>query len=127
MSLFGATGLGARVQAANSFDDLCSLQTPRNDVITLPTPVTAMAMAAETTPAAAAPDTAPPDPAANAFSRIAMSLDLATRTATPLPPVAAAHPAFSLPAAHALRTQQQTYDYIQAVAERVQRLRPVRR
>src|ERR1700761_2060896 len=91
MSLFGATGLGARVQAANSFDDLCSLQTPRNDVITLPTPVTAMAMAAETTPAAAAPDTAPPDPAANAFSRIAMSLDLATRTATPLPPVAAAH------------------------------------
>jgi hypothetical protein len=71
-----------------------------------------------------------------------MSLDLRMAQAHGLPPVAAAHPTFtapttsapsvadrvdsatsSRPAVAAARTNQQTLDYIQAVAERVGQLR----
>jgi hypothetical protein len=74
-----------------------------------------------------------PDHATNAFSRIAMSLDLSMKAATPLPPVAITHPSFAMDttqgqlmprAITAGRTKQQALDYIQAVAARVERLRP---
>jgi hypothetical protein len=73
-----------------------------------------------------------PDHATNAFSRIAMSLDLSMHAATPLPPVAVTHPSFAMDATHGQlmphaitggRTKQQTLDYIQAVAARVERLK----
>jgi len=74
-----------------------------------------------------------PDHATNAFSRIAMSLDLSMKAATPLPPVAVTHPTFAMDATHGQliphainvgRTKQQTLEYIQAVAARVERLKP---
>jgi hypothetical protein len=132
--LFGVSGnLGARVQAASSFERISSLTTIRTDgdeiaaMLAQPAPTPALS-AAVTAPAAQAPDNA-----TNAFSRIAMSLDLSMKAATPLPPVAVTHPPFALDATHGQimphtigsgRTKQQTLDYIQAVAARVERLRP---
>jgi len=91
-------------------------------------------LSASVSAAAQATDaTEAPDQATNAFSRIAMSLDLSMQAATPLPPVAVTHPSFSLDATHAAimpnailapRTKGQALDYIQAVAARVERLRP---
>jgi hypothetical protein len=88
-----------------------------------------------TAAAAAAPASEMPDHATNAFSRIAMSLDLSMKATTPLPPVAVTHPTFAMDATHgpllphainAGRTKGQTLDYIQAVAARVERLRPAK-
>jgi len=131
-SLFGVdASLGAREQAANSFESICSLAAMRTDGDAI------ASMLPQPAPAAAAAVSAPPlsqmpDHATNAFSRIAMSLDLSMEAATPLPPVALAHPTFAMDATHgqlvplavnAGRTKQQTLDYIQAVAARVERLR----
>jgi phospholipase C len=139
MTVFGAGGsLGARVQGADSFAGICSLPAMRTDAaaiaaaIAAALPETAASVVSPVSVAAAAPQTEPPDPATNAFSRIAMSLDLAMKAATPLPPVAVTHPSFALDATHSqlmpheiptARTQQQTLEYIQAVAARVERLR----
>jgi phospholipase C len=132
MNLFcvGAS-LGKREQAANSIESICSLSSPRNDgdaIASLPLqPATAA-----TRPVPAAPSSEMPDHATNAFSRIAMSLDLSMNAATPLPPVAVTHPSFAMNATHGQlmphaitggRTKQQTLDYIQAVAARVERLK----
>jgi phospholipase C len=133
MNLFDvSTGLGAREQAANSIESICSLSAMRTDgdAITsmLQQPAPAAATAATL---AAAPVSEMPDHATNAFSRIAMSLDLSRNAATPLPAVALAHPSFAMDATHgqltpyavnAGRTRRQTLDYIQAVAARVERL-----
>jgi len=135
MNLFGVPGsLGAREQAANSFETICSLATMRNDgdaigaMLPQPTPSPALRTAM---PAPQVPE--PSDHSTNAFSRIAMSLDLSMQAATPLPPVAVTHPSFAMDATHGQlmphaitsgRTKQQTLEYIQAVAARVERLRP---
>lgn len=64
-----------------------------------------------------------------------MSLDLSMKAATPLPPVAVTHPSFAMDATHGQlmphaitggRTKQQMLEYIQAVAARVDRLKPAR-
>jgi phospholipase C len=139
MTLLGVSGnLGARVQGANSFEDICSLPAMRTDTdaiaASLPRAAPAAELSASVSAAAQATDaTEAPDQATNAFSRIAMSLDLSMQAATPLPPVAVTHPSFSLDATHAAimpnailapRTKGQALDYIQAVAARVERLRP---
>ncbi|HEX3914879.1 MAG TPA: alkaline phosphatase family protein [Steroidobacteraceae bacterium] len=142
MKLFGVSGgLGARTQAANSFEGICSLPAMRTDgdaisrslpeLRSLPEP---RAAAAPQSPgASAAPADEPSDHSTNAFSRIAMSLDLSMKQSTPLPPVAVTHPTFAMDATHgqlmphaitAARSKRQTLDYIQAVAARVERLRP---
>ena len=134
MNLFRLDGsLGAREQAANSFESICSLSAVRTDGdATVSLPLSAAAALPAAAPAAQVPQAA--DHATNAFSRIAMSLDLSMQAATPLPPVAVTHPSFAMDATHGQllphavssgRTKQQTLDYIQAVAARVQRLRPV--
>jgi len=72
-----------------------------------------------------------PENTTKAFSRIAMSLDLCTKEATGLPAVAAAHPSFTMDGGTGLapraitsaRTKRQTFDYIQSVAARVERLK----
>jgi phospholipase C len=131
MSLFSIeAGLNARDQAANSIESICSLSAMRTDdaaiASMLPQPAPA---AIRPIPTAALSEM--PDHALSAFSRIAMSLDLAMKAATPLPAVAIAHPSFTMDPTHAqaravtARTKQQTLDYIQAVAARVERLRPV--
>ena len=136
MSLLGVSGdLGARVQGASSFEQICSLPAMRTDAdaIAAALPMAAPAAAVPASAGAAAQSAEAPDQSTNAFSRIAMSLDLAMQAATPLPPVAVTHPSFSLDATHAAiaphallapRTKGQTLDYIQAVAARVERLRP---
>jgi phospholipase C len=132
INLFGVgASLGKREQAANSFESICSLSSPRSDgdaIASLPLqPATAATRAVP-----AAPSSEMPDHATNAFSRIAMSLDLSMNAATPLPPVAVTHPSFAMDATHGQlmphaitggRTKQQTLDYIQAVAARVERLK----
>jgi phospholipase C len=134
MNLFGVSAsLGAREQAANSIESICSLAAMRNDTIaSMLKPLAPPALAAGA-PAAAIAEA--PDHATNAFSRIAMSLDLSMKAATPLPPVAVTHPTFAMDATHgqlvplavnAGRSKQQTLDYIQAVAARVERLKPPR-
>ena len=133
MSMLGVSGnLGARAQAANSFENICSLPEMRTDADAIAASLPAAAPDSVNLPQAAQAAEAP-DQATNAFSRIAMSLDLAMQAATPLPPVAVTHPSFSLDATHAAtaphallapRTKGQTLDYIQAVAARVERLRP---
>jgi hypothetical protein len=136
MNLFGVPGsLGAREQAANSFETICSLSTMRDDGDS----IAAMLSEPTPTPALRALAPAPQEPSdhtTNAFSRIAMSLDLSMKAATPLPPVAVTHPSFALDATHGQliphaigsgRTKQQTIEYIQAVAARVERLRPAGR
>jgi phospholipase C len=143
MNLLGAGGdLGARVRAANSIESICSLPAMRTDGDAISASLPEIAAAAAVPISAAvgavsaalgAPAAEPADPATNAFTRIAMSVDLSLQAATPLPPVAAMHPAFALDATHAqilpqaistARTKQQCLDYIQAVAARVERLRP---
>jgi phospholipase C len=135
MNLFGVdAGLGARQQSANSFESICSLAAMRNDGDAVASLLQQSAPAA-TRPVPAAPSSQIPDHATNAFSRIAMSLDLSMKADTPLPPVAVTHPSFAMDATHGQlmphaitggRTKQQTLDYIQAVAARVERLRPTR-
>jgi phospholipase C len=132
MNLFGGgAGLGAREQAANSIESICSLSSTRNDgdaISSLPL----QPAPAQTGPVSTAPSSEMPDHATNAFSRIAMSLDLSMNATTPLPPVAVTHPSFAMDATHGQlmphaitggRTKQQTLDYIQAVAARVERLK----
>jgi phospholipase C len=133
MNLFGVdASLGKREQAANSFDSICTLSTLRSDGEAIAA-LLAQAAPVETQSVPAAPSTEMPDHATKAFSRIAMSLDLSMKEATPLPPVAVTHPSFSTDATHGQlsahtlgggRTRQQTLDYIQAVAARVERLKP---
>ena len=133
-NLFGVNAnLGKREAAANSFESICSLSATRTDgdaiasMLGQPAPATLTAAV----PAAAISET--PDHATNSFSRIAMSLDLSMHAATPLPAVAVTHPTFAMDATHgqllphavnAGRTKRQTLDYIQAVAARVERLKP---
>jgi phospholipase C len=134
-SLFGVTAsLGARAQAANAFDSICSLSAMRTDGDAISS-MLGQPVPPATAAAAAAPASEMPDHATNAFSRIAMSLDLSMKAATPLPPVAVTHPTFAMDATHgpllphainAGRTKGQTLDYIQAVAARVERLRPAK-
>jgi phospholipase C len=140
LTVFGGdASLGARTPSANSFESICSLTDPRTDgdaIAPLLQPrAPAPALAAAAGPGAAALSPQIPDHSTNAFSRIAMSLDLSMKADTPLPPVAVTHPSFAMDATHAQllphaitggRTQQQTLDYIQAVAARVERLRPLR-
>jgi phospholipase C len=133
MNLFGVSAsLGKREQSANSFESICSLSVMRSDgdaIASLPR----QPAPAATLPVPAAPGSEMPDHATNAFSRIAMSLDLSMKAATPLPPVAITHPSFAMDATHGQltphavtggRTKQQALDYIQAVAARVERLKP---
>jgi phospholipase C len=134
MNLFGVSAsLGEREQAANSFESICSLSAMRTDGDAIAPMLGQPAPAGPTAAVPAAPICAMPDQATNAFSRIAMSLDLSMKAATPLPPVAVTHPSFAMDATHgqmiphainAGRTKQQTLDYIQAVAARVERLKP---
>jgi phospholipase C len=134
MNLFGVdASLGKREQSANSFESICSLSAMRSDgdaIASLPQ----RPAPAATRPVSAAPSSEMSDHATNAFSRIAMSLDLSMQVATPLPPVAVTHPSFAMDATHGQlmphaitgrRTKQQTLDYIQAVAARVERLKPI--
>jgi phospholipase C len=132
MKLFGVdASLGAREQAANSIESICSLSAMRADGDSIASMLQPFAPASAAA-VPAAPVSAIPDHATNAFSRIAMSLDLSMQAATPLPPVAVTHPSFALDATHGQltpdaingRTKQQTLDYIQAVAARVERLKP---
>jgi phospholipase C len=134
-SLFGASAsLGARAPAANSLESICSLSAMRTDGDAIASMFGQPAPAATAAAVAAAPGAEMPDHATNAFSRIAMSLDLSMQATTPLPPVAVTHPTFAMDATHGQllphainigRTKQQALDYIQAVAARVERLRPV--
>jgi phospholipase C len=134
MNLFGIdASLGAREQAANSIESICSLSAMRADGDAIASMLGQAAPAAHTAAVPAAPVSQMPDHATNAFSRIAMSLDLSMKAATPLPPVAVTHPTFAMDATHGQllphainigRTRQQTLDYIQAVAARVERLKP---
>jgi phospholipase C len=133
MNLFGIdASLNAREQAANSIESICSLSAMRTDggeiASMLQQPAAALPL-----PLSAAPIGEMPDHATNAFSRIAMSLDLSMKAVTPLPPVAVTHPSFAMDTTQAPlmpraitggRTKQQTLDYIQAVGARVERLRP---
>ena len=130
--MFGVdASLGAREQAANSIESICSLSAMRADGDSIASMLQPFAPASAAA-VPAAPVSAIPDHATNAFSRIAMSLDLSMQAATPLPPVAVTHPSFALDATHGQltpdaingRTKQQTLDYIQAVAARVERLKP---
>jgi phospholipase C len=131
MDLFGMQAtLNAREQAANSIESICSLSAIRTDDDAIASMLRQPAPAASR-PVSAAPSSEVADHATNAFSRIAMSLDLSMNAATPLTPVAIAHPSFTMNttqlqarAATTGRTKQQTLDYIQAVAARVERLRP---
>jgi phospholipase C len=138
MNLLSVGGtLGAREAAANSFESICTLTEMRTDGgdavgsdAALPEPLAAA-------PAHAPADTpidpqVMPESTTKAFSRIAMSLDLCTKDATGLPAVAVAHPSFTMEGAAgplapraitSARTKRQTFDYIQAVAARVERLR----
>src|SRR6202042_1654728 len=126
LNLFGIdANLNAREQAANSIESICSLSAMRTDGDAIASMLRQSAAAATTRPVPAAPISAMPDHATNAFSRIAMSLDLSMKAATPLPPVAITHPSFAMDttqgqltprAIAAGRTKQQTLDYIQAVA-----------
>jgi phospholipase C len=125
MKLFGAGGaLGARTAAANSFEGICSLASVRTDgdAISNSMPPSRSAAAPPSVSASPTPAAEPSDHSTNAFSRIAMSLDLSMRQATPLPPVAVTHPTFAMDAITAPRSKRQTLDYIQAVAARVERL-----
>jgi phospholipase C len=131
MNLFSVTGtLGAREAAANSFESICALSQTRIDdseaARTLPAPLPATSAGAPADPAAL------PEHTTKAYSRIAMSLDMCMKEATGLPAVAAAHPTFTMDGAAAplapraissSRTKQQTLDYIQSVAARVERLK----
>jgi phospholipase C len=131
MNLFGVdAGLGKREQSANSIESICSLSAMRSDAIAL---MPQKPAAAAIRPVSAAPSSEMPDHATNAYSRIAMSLDLSMKAATLLPPVAVTHPSFAMDATHGQlmphaitggRTKQQTLEYIQAVAARVERLKP---
>jgi phospholipase C len=137
MTLLGVEGsLGARVQSAKSFEGICSLTAMRTDAdaiaTLLPDGAADSAPIQAATAGAVASDAEPADHATNAFSRIAMSMDLAMKAATPLPPVAVTHPSFALGAMHSQlmpdaippgRTKRQSLDYIQSVAARVERLR----
>ncbi len=134
MNLFGVNAsLGTREQAANSFESICSLSAMRTDGDAIASMLGQPAPAALTAAVPAAAISETPDHATNSFSRIAMSLDLSMKAATPLPPVAVTHPTFAMDATHGQlmphainvgRTKQQTLDYIQAVAARVERLKP---
>ncbi len=134
MNLFGVdANLGKRSQAANSFESICSLSAVRTDGAAIASMLGQPAPEALTAAVPAAPLSEMPDHATNAFSRIAMSLDLSMKAATPLPPVAVTHPTFAMDATHgqllphalhAGRSKRQTLDYIQAVAARVERLKP---
>jgi phospholipase C len=134
LNLFGVdASLGKREQAANSIESICSLSAMRTDGDAIASMLGQPAPAAAAAAVAAAPVSEMPDHATNAFSRIAMSLDLSMKAATPLPPVAVTHPSFAMDATHgqliphaidAGRTKQQSLEYIQAVAARVERLRP---
>ena len=141
MNLFDInSNLGAREQAANSFESICSLSAMRTDGDAISSmfgqpapPLTAAVPAVVPAAIPAAPVSEMPDHATNAFSRIAMSLDLSMKAATPLPPVAVTHPTFAMDATHGQlipdalnlgRNKQQALDYIQAVAARVERLKP---
>lgn len=136
MNLFGVSAsLGKREQAANSIESICSLSTMRTDGDAIASMLGQPMPAALTAAVPTAPSSAAPDHSTNAFSRIAMSLDLSMKAATPLPPVAVTHPSFAMDATHgqlmphavnAGRTKQQALDYIQAVAARVERLKPLR-
>jgi phospholipase C len=139
MNLFSVSGtLGAREAAANSFESICALTQLRTDdgaadgsaaATELPEPLAAapaQAVAATIDPQAM------PENTTKAFSRIAMSLDLSTREATGLPAVAAAHSSFTMEGAagplapraiSSARTKRQTFEYIQSVAARVERLK----
>ena len=135
MNLFSVSGtLGAREAAANSFESICGLEMRADagsgdagDGAQLPEPLAVATQAA----AATIDPNAMPENTTKAFSRIAMSLDLCTREATGLPAVAAAHPSFTMDGGTGLapraitsaRTKRQTFDYIQSVAARVERLR----
>ena len=133
MNLFGIDArLNAREQAANSIEAICSLSAMRTDGDAIASMLRQPAAAASRA-VSAAPIAEMPDHATNAFSRIAMSLDLSMKAATPLPPVAITHPSFAMDTTQGQlmpraitggRTKQQTLDYIQAVAARVERLRP---
>lgn len=136
MNLLDVGGsLGARAEAANSFEGVCSLTAMRTDgdAISGSLPQPRAAAAPQSVSAPPAPVAEPSDHSTNAFSRIAMSLDLSMKQSTPLPPVAVTHPTFAMDATqgqlmpHAItapRSKRQTLDYIQAVAARVERLRP---
>ena len=136
MNLFGiGASLGAREQAANSIESICSLPAMRTDGDAIAALLRQSAPPATAAAVSAGPASQMPDHATNSFSRIAMSLDLSMKAATPLPPVAVTHPTFAMDATHgqllpqavnAGRTKQQTLDYIQAVAARVERLKPTR-
>jgi phospholipase C len=137
MNLFSVSGtLGAREAAANSFESIFTVRmrtdagtADGNDAATqLPEPLVAAPAQA---PASIDP-TAMPENTTKAFSRIAMSLDLRTKEATGLPAVAAAHSSFTMDGAvgpmapraiTSARTKRQTFDYIQSVAARVERLK----
>jgi phospholipase C len=137
MNLFSVSGtLGAREAAATSFESICGLEM-RTDgggrdaggaATQLPEP---LASAPAQTAAATIDPNAMPENTTKAFSRIAMSLDLCTREATGLPAVAVAHSSFTMDGGTGLapraitsaRTKRQTFDYIQSVAARVERLR----
>lgn len=133
-NLFGIDAtLGKREQAANSFQSVCSLSAMRTDGDAISSMLGQPATPSPTAAVPAAPVSEMPDHATNAFSRIAMSLDLSMKAATPLPPVAVTHPTFAMDATHGQlipralnfgRTKQQALDYIQAVAARVERLKP---
>jgi phospholipase C len=137
MNLFSVTGtLGAREAAANSFESICALNQMRTDgsnadgseaATRLPAPLPATRSAI-----APADPAAMPESTTKAYSRIAMSLDICMKEATGLPAVAIAHPAFTMDGAatplapraiSSARTRQQTLDYIQSVAARVERLK----
>jgi len=149
---FGVSGsLTARDAAATSILSLCLLpemRTGDDAPATLPQPAGAALQSLNLAPTD--PESAPTN-TLKAFSRIAMSLDLAVAAAGQQPTVAVAHPSFTeRPAltgaadgavgaagagaatpgdpvqAHALaaaRTHRQTVDYIQSVAERVRQAR----
>lgn len=134
MNLFDVNAsLGKREEAANSFESICSLPAMRTDGDAIASMLGQPAPAALATAVPAAAISETPDHATNSFSRIAMSLDLSMHAATPLPPVAVTHPTFAMDATHGQllphavnvgRTKRQTLDYIQAVAARVERLKP---
>jgi phospholipase C len=132
MNLFSVSGtIGAREAAANSFESICALTQMRTEdseaATKLPDPLPAAQ------PAGVAVDPkAMPESTTKAYSRIAMSLDICMKEATGLPAVAVAHPSFTMDGAAAplaprairsARTKQQTLDYIQSVAARVERLK----
>jgi phospholipase C len=134
MDLFGVAGsLTARDAAATSLRGACSLTNPRihplDAPMNLPTP-TQMPETSATLAAAGPAD--PPESILDGFSRIAMSLDLSMEQATGAPAAANVHPSFAdaaapatgvdatvAPVSAAIRTNQQTLEYIRSVARRV--------